>query len=122
MLATDMGQCGTTEKEETMHIELSDEFVSSNIMGPNTVLIPEEMLLSWTPEDLSTMHSCSWWENLLGPSDSIDIVSIGEMACFDQAWTDWLACDNEYARADRAAMEAGAGAFMNLVAIKALKR
>ena len=249
MLATDMGQCGTTEKEETMHIELSDEFVSSNIMGPNTALIaeeligdmafaersrildlgcgkgvsslvlhgltpatvfaadlwitatenyerfhtagaddrivpihadaldmpfahgycdalisidsyhyfgleqgvidsvaayvkpggeiriavpglirefdgtiPEEMLLSWTPEDLSTMHSCSWWENLLGPSDSIDIVSIEEMACFDQAWTDWLACDNEYARADRAAMEAGAGAFMNLVAIKALKR
>ena len=29
------------------------------------------------------------------------------MACYEQAWAEWLACDNPYAIGDRAAMEAG---------------
>lgn len=33
------------------------------------------------------------------------------------AWSDWLACDNEYAAGDRAAVEAGALEYLNTIAI-----
>ena len=35
----------------------------------------------------------------------------------EECWNDWLACDNEYAQNDRAAMQAGAGKYMNFIAI-----
>ncbi|WP_139653709.1 SAM-dependent methyltransferase [Raoultibacter phocaeensis] len=84
--------------------------------------VPPELLLSWTPEDLESIRSIAWWSDLLGRSESIDIVSITEMACFERAWDDWLASGNEYAQHDRAAMEAGAKKHMNLIAIRAIKR
>lgn len=46
---------------------------------------------------------------------------IWPMACYEQAWAEWLACDNPYAIGDRAAMEAGASQYMNLLGI-VLKR
>ena len=36
---------------------------------------------------------------------------------FDECWNDWLACDNEYAVDDRKAMNAGAGKYMNFIAM-----
>lgn len=83
--------------------------------------LPAEILLSWTAEDMETLHSCAWWQNLLGQSDKIRIEEIREMACFDECWNDWLNCGNEYAVNDRAAMEAGAGKYMNLIAVRATR-
>ena len=37
----------------------------------------------------------------------------------EEAWQDWLECDEEHAINDRASMNAGAGKYMNLIAIKA---
>lgn len=87
--------------------------VKEELQGP----IPHEMALSWKQEDLSTFHSCEWWEALLRKADNIDIISIKEMQCFDESWNDWLRCDNEYAISDRAAMHAGAGKFMNFISM-----
>lgn len=84
--------------------------------------VPPELLLSWTTEDLESIRSIAWWNDLLGRSRTIDVVSIGEMACYERAWDDWLATGNEYAQHDRAAMEAGAKKHMNLIAIRAIKR
>ncbi len=79
--------------------------------------LPEEMAKSWTEEDIETIHSCGWWKELLSHSRMIDIVSVSEMDCYEESWNDWLACDHEYAVSDRAAMQAGAGKYMNLISI-----
>ena len=84
--------------------------------------LPVEMSYSWTAEDLSTFHSCEWWRDLLTKSQEIEISSVSEMQGMDEFWDDWLACDNEYAVRDRPAMEAGAGKYMNFVAIIAGKK
>ena len=51
----------------------------------------------------------------------MEIESIFEMEDFDECWNEWLATDNEYAVQDRLSMNAGAGKYMNFVAM-ALKR
>lgn len=79
--------------------------------------LPEELLLSWTPEQLAFMHDMAWWREVIGASKHAEIISMRELSCNDEAWADWLACDNEYARNDRRSMEAGAGAYLNSIAI-----
>jgi SAM-dependent methyltransferase len=74
--------------------------------------------LSWTRGQMEYICTAEWWAELIGRSDAVRIDSIGEMDCFDRAWSEWLACDNEYAVGDRAAMQADAGNLMNLIAIK----
>ncbi|MCF8012136.1 MAG: methyltransferase domain-containing protein [Clostridiales bacterium] len=84
--------------------------------------VPEEMTLYWDAEDIDTWHSCQWWRELLGKSQEIEIESIKEMQGFEECWSDWLLCENEYAISDRAAMEAGAGKYMNLIFILASRK
>ena len=84
--------------------------------------LPPEFLLSWKPEDLDCFQTCGWWENLLKKSQKIEIDSITEMNCFDDAWRDWLESDISYAINDRKAMNAGAGNYMNLIAILAHRK
>lgn len=79
--------------------------------------IPSEMLLSWTEEDIATMHDVEYWTDILKASDGIEIISVSEMENFDECWDDWLSCDNEYALGDRKAMNAGAGKYMNFIAM-----
>lgn len=82
--------------------------------------IPSEMALSWPAEDIETWHSCEWWKSLLKKSCEITVESISEMQGFDEYWNDWLYCTNEFsehARLDRAAMEAGAGKYMNFISV-----
>ena len=83
--------------------------------------IPKEMLLSWSAEDLDTLHDADYWQEVVSATDGIEIVAIEEMESFEECWQDWLATDHEYAVGDRAAMNAGAGRYMNFVAI-ALRR
>ena len=83
--------------------------------------LPKEFFLSWKAEDFETFHSCSWWENLLSKSNEIHLDIIEEMSCFEDSWNDWLKTDNSYAVNDRAAMNAGAGKYMNLISVLAKK-
>ncbi len=78
----------------------TQEFLRENSMGPN----PLRML-----------------QELLAGEHRVKVERIWPMACYEQAWAEWLACDNPYAIGDRAAMEAGAGQYMNLLGI-VLKR
>ena len=79
--------------------------------------IPPEMLLSWTAEDIETLHDAAYWRKMLEMTDGIKIISVYEMDGFDEFWNDWLACDNEYAVGDRKSMEAGAGKYMNFISM-----
>ena len=79
--------------------------------------IPEEMLLSWSAEDIKTLQDADYWQRLLAKTPGLMLKTVCEMQGFDECWDDWLACDNEYAKGDRKAMAAGAGKYMNFVAI-----
>ncbi|MEA4823068.1 MAG: class I SAM-dependent methyltransferase [Clostridiaceae bacterium] len=79
--------------------------------------LPEEMLLSWTPEDLETIHDAAYWRRMVEQTDGAEVCKVCEMESMDEVWSDWLACDNEYARGDRKAMNAGAGKYLNFVKI-----
>ena len=39
------------------------------------------------------------------------------MTCTCEAWADWIACENEYARGDRAVVKAGALDYLNTIAV-----
>lgn len=83
--------------------------------------IPEEMLLSWKPEDLDTLHDMDYWRNVLSETEGVEIVSMFEMEGNDECWRDWLETENPYAVSDRLAMNAGALRYFNTIAI-ALRR
>lgn len=79
--------------------------------------LPSCLLKSWTPEQLDYMHDIRWWNNLISQVEGINMVAMKEMDCTEEAWNDWLACDNEYARSDRAAIEADALEYLNTIMI-----
>lgn len=79
--------------------------------------LPVCLLKSWTPEQLDYMHDVAWWRAMIEPTPGVEIVSMQPMLCTDEAWEDWLACDNEYAAGDRAAVETGALEYLNTIAI-----
>ncbi len=86
--------------------------------------LPSEILAFWTKEDVEYFHSCKWWRNMLSESKQIQIQNIQEMACFEEAWQDWLDSSNEYAALalnDKQAMESGAQKYMNFISILARK-
>jgi hypothetical protein len=74
-------------------------------------------LLSWTSEQLEYMHDMDWWRAIICQAAGAEIVRIHELSCHEEAWADWLACDNEYARGDRAAIEAGGIKLLNSIGI-----
>lgn len=73
---------------------------------------------SWTREQMDYILPLDWWRELLEQSDTTNIDALWEMQCHRQAWLDWLACDNDYAHGDRAAMQAGGIELMNLIGIR----
>lgn len=79
--------------------------------------LPEQLLLSWTPEQLEFMHDKDWWVSLISKTSGIEIVGAYDLACHKLAWAQWLTCDNEYARSDRAAIEAGADDILSTFAL-----
>lgn len=79
--------------------------------------LPNCLLKSWTPEQLDYMHDITWRRAMIEPTPGVEIVSMQSMLCTDEAWEDWLACNNEYAAGDRAAVEAGALEYLNTIAI-----
>ena len=84
--------------------------------------LPEELLLSWTPEQLEYMHDAAYWQDMVSRSKDAEVLSVREMESNEEVWADWLAQDNEYAVGDRKAMEAGGGKYLNLLAIVLRKK
>lgn len=78
---------------------------------------PACLSLSWTAEQLDYLHDIAWWRSVFAQSSDVSIVSMSEMSCTREAWADWLACDNDYARGDRVAVEAGALDYLNTIAV-----
>lgn len=64
----------------------------------------------------------SWWRKMIEPTPGAEIVDMHEMSCTQEAWADWIACDNEYAAGDREAVEAGALDHLNTIAITLRKQ
>ena len=79
--------------------------------------LPACLLASWTPDQLAFMHDMAWWRAIIGRTSGVEIVSMREMECTREVWADWLECDNEYARGDRAAVEAGALDYLNAIEV-----
>lgn len=82
----------------------------------------EVLGLSWSREDMELIWSIDQWRTLWGKATTVSIDDIFAMECFDQAWNDWLSCDNEYAMNDRAAMESGGRDLMILIGAVLTKR
>ncbi len=84
--------------------------------------LPEELLLSWTPEQLDYLHDVEYWKGIVRECRGADIISVEEMESNEEVWSDWLKQDNEYARGDRKSMEAGGGKYLNFVKILLRKK
>ena len=79
--------------------------------------LPQELLLSWTPEQLEYMHDVNYWTNMVNSCKGANVISVSEMESNEEVWEDWLKQDNEYAIGDRKAMEAGGGKYLNFIKI-----
>ena len=84
--------------------------------------LPEELLLSWTPEQLDYMHDAGYWRQMVEKSADAEIVSVREMESNEEVWADWLKQENEYAVGDRKSMEAGGGKYLNFIEIVLRKK
>ena len=78
--------------------------------------LPQELLLSWTPEQLDYIHDAAYWADIVGASTA-EVISVCEMESNEEVWADWLKQENEYALSDRKAMEAGGGKYLNFIKI-----
>lgn len=52
----------------------------------------------------------------------MEIRECSELSIHEEAWADWLECDNEYAKRDIDMMKAEAGHYFNLVKLVATKK
>ena len=79
--------------------------------------LPACLLASWTPEQLDYMHDMNWWHAIFEQTPGIEIADMHEMRCTREAWSDWVECNNDYARGDRAAVQAGALDHLNTIKV-----
>ncbi len=84
--------------------------------------LPKELLLSWTPDQLDTMHDVCYWSEIAGKSCDAEVIAVQEMQSNEEVWADWLKQDNAYAVGDRKSMEAGGGKYLNFIAIVLRKK
>ena len=84
--------------------------------------LPQELLLSWTPEQLDYMHDVEYWSRTVGKSKCSEVISVTEMESNEEVWADWLKQENEYAVGDRKSMEAGGGKYLNFIKIVLKKK
>ena len=61
----------------------------------------EELLSDWLGDDAYMFKSPKLWKEIIGSSDRIESVQTWEMACFDEAWNEWLAVNNKFACGDK---------------------
>ncbi|MBR3763955.1 MAG: methyltransferase domain-containing protein [Clostridia bacterium] len=61
----------------------------------------EELLSEWLGNEAYMFRSPKEWKEIIGRHERIEKTETWEMSCFDLAWKEWLATDNEYAMGDR---------------------
>ena len=84
--------------------------------------LPDELLLSWTPEQLDYIHDVRYWRDIVSACKGAEVISVAEMESNEEVWNDWLTQDNEYAVGDRRTMEAGGGKYLNFIKIVLRKK
>lgn len=84
--------------------------------------LPPELLLSWTPEQMSYLHDADYWRNIVSHSRDCEIIEVSQMESNEEVWADWLKQEKRYAISDRKSMEAGAGKYLNFVKIVLRKK
>lgn len=84
--------------------------------------LPDELLLSWTPEQLDYMHDTAYWTDIVSHCHGAEVIDVNEMESNEEVWADWLKQDNEYAVGDRKSMEAGGRKYLNFIKIVLRKR
>ncbi len=84
--------------------------------------LPQELLLSWTPDQLAYLRDITYWQTIFEHSTGAEIISLTEMESNENVWQDWLECENEYAVNDRKAIRAGGGKYLNFIAAVLAKR
>ena len=77
----------------------------SKIMGPNPIKLEEELLLSWTPEQLDYMHDVPYWRDMVQRCKGATVLEVREMESNEEVWEDWLK------------LEAGGGKYLNFIQI-----
>ena len=84
--------------------------------------LPECLTVSWTPDQMDYMHDMSWWKAMFDQTPEAEVVSMHPMSCTQECWADWVECDNDYARGDKRAVEAGALDYLNTIAVVLRRR
>lgn len=84
--------------------------------------LPKELLLSWTPEQLSYLRDIEYWTEIINCSCDAELISIYEMKSNENVWEDWLNQENEIAVNDRKSMNAGGGKYLNFIAFVLRKK
>ena len=84
--------------------------------------LPEELLLSWTPEQLDYLHDADYWRAITDKCVGAEVIEVSQMESNEEVWADWLMQENEYAVGDRKSMEAGGGKYLNFIKIVLRKK
>lgn len=77
--------------------------------------IPKEMKPYWDKESFHMWRSTSWWTDIF--RKHLHSFKVKELACFEDAWKDWLSSDNPFAVSDRDMIKADGGRYMNIISI-----
>ena len=70
--------------------------------------LPAELAVSWSEERLEYLWSRERWARLFEAEAGVEVLRMRDLDCNDEAWLDWVACANPYAKSDRRAIDAGA--------------
>lgn len=77
--------------------------------------VPHELRPFWQ-EDMN-MYSTKWWKKLWEKSPSIEVLECFSQTCHQEAWEEWLECDNLYAKQDIEMMKAEQGKYFDTIGI-----
>ncbi|WP_176891966.1 methyltransferase domain-containing protein [Fusobacterium varium] len=77
--------------------------------------IPEELRPFW--QENMNFYTKYWWYELFSKNEGIIIEKCESLKCHDEAWKEWLECDNEYAVHDIDMMKAENGKYFDTIGI-----
>ena len=75
----------------------------------------EELLSPWLGEQAYMFRSVRQWKKILGEDPDMVSAEVFELDCFEAAWQDWLAMDNQFAKGDAACWEQIIKPYTNFV-------
>ncbi|NPV91665.1 MAG: methyltransferase domain-containing protein [Firmicutes bacterium] len=81
--------------------------------------IPEELVPFWE-EDMN-FFSLKWWQDLWSRAETIELTHCRSLRCHEEAWQDWLQCDNPYAKRDIEMLKAEGGRYFDTIGMIAKK-